>query len=207
MPPHLALWLLAPFLGAAAEPLLNLMEERLATARSLEIKLRTTPVRILSLLSCALFFLVAFITSASIGQLIFRLLSLSLCWIATMFDLRYRIIPNELIFSLLALAAVSSLLGFTGAGILSSLGGFWVCGALFVVPFFFGKKVGGGDVKLAAAIGLCAGLYNSLLVIALMGILVFIYSVIQRGTFLGFLHKFIPMGPFITAAYFLLLIR
>lgn len=199
--------LLPPVLGAASESILNFLEERLATARGLEVKPRSATVRVFSILGCAAVFLAAFLTAANPGQLVFRLISLSLCWVATMFDLRYRIIPNELILILLATAAVSSLLGFTGADIISSLEGFLVCGVLFVVPFLFGKKVGGGDVKLAAAIGLCAGLQNALLCIIIMGMLILLYTFVQKSTFLSFLHQFIPMGPFVTAAYFLLLIR
>lgn len=207
MPPTVITLLLPPLLGAAFERILNLLEERLAAARGLEIKPRSALVRALSALGCALLFLAAFLTAAGPGQLTFRLITLSVCWVATMFDLRHRIIPNELILILLATAAASSLLGFTGADILSSLAGFAVCGVLFTIPFLFGKKVGGGDVKLAAAIGLCAGLQNALLCIIIMGMLILLYTFVQRSTFLAFLHQFIPMGPFVTAAYFLLLIR
>ncbi len=207
MLPTVLPFLLPPLLGAASEPLLNRLEERLAAARGLEVRPRTALIRALSALGCAGLFLTVFLTADGPGQLAFRLVALSVCWVATLFDLRYRVIPNELILALLATAAVSSLLGFTGADILSSLAGFLVCGVLFVVPFLLGKKVGGGDVKLAAAIGLCAGLQSALLCIVIMGMLILLYTFVQRSTFLAFLHQFIPMGPFVTAAYFLLLIR
>jgi leader peptidase (prepilin peptidase)/N-methyltransferase len=152
-------------------------------------------------------FLLADLAAFSYGNLAFLLIELSLCRLVTMFDLKYRIIPNKLVLPMLIAAFVSCLLGYTGAGLLSSLEGLGVVGIIFLMPFLFGKKVGGGDMKLAAVIGFCAGLYDALLVVAIMGALILLYTVYANRNPLAALKQFVPMGPFVTAAYCLLLIR
>jgi hypothetical protein len=62
-------------------------------------------------------------------------------------------------------------------------------------------------MKLAAVIGFCAGLYDALLVVAIMGALILLYTVYANRNPLAALKQFVPMGPFVTAAYCLLLIR
>ncbi len=186
--------------GVAVQPLLALMEDRMAVRRNLDAAARPLWMGLLLSAGCGL-------AGASLANRGFLMLELSLCWIATMFDLKYRIIPNTVILAMLATAAVFALIGETGAGIPSSLAGLAVVGLLFVFPYLFGKKVGAGDVKLAAAIGFCAGLQNALQVVMIMGVLVIAYFFLIKHGALHALKQYIPMGPFVTAAYFLLLIR
>lgn len=193
--------------GAAVSPLLNLAEDRIAAGRGLQPGTRSTVVKILLAVLGGALFLLADIAALSYGNLAFLVIELSLCRLVTMFDLKYRIIPNKLVLSMLAAAVVFCPFGFTGAGLLSSLEGLGVVGVIFLLPFLFGKKVGGGDMKLAAVIGFCTGLTNALLVVIIMGVLILLYTVYANRSPLAALKNFIPMAPFVTAAYCLLLIR
>jgi prepilin peptidase CpaA len=82
-------------------------------------------------------------------------LLLMLVWAAVV-DLRERKIRNWLTFSMLFAGVVQSLLPFSHVGILQSLAGFAVGFAIPFVLFVLGA-VGGGDVKLLAAVGAWVG--------------------------------------------------
>lgn len=198
---------LAALAGAAASPLFERAETALASVRNLERKPPGRRGHIVSAAVCALLFPAAYRAAVSPGNLLFLCLTLSLCLLATRFDLQYRIIPNEIICCMLVCSPVFCLMGFTGATLPSSLAGFFAAGALFLLPFLFGGKVGGGDVKLAACIGFCAGFSGAMTVLLLMGVLILLYSLVSRGNILSAFRQFVPMGPFVTAAYLLLLIR
>ena len=130
-------------------------------------------------------------------------LILLLCVAASAFyiDALHRVIPNELVLAVLALAAVFGLTGAAPFDIVSSLIGFAVCFVLFFIPAVWGRKIGAGDVKLAAAMGFALGLTNSLFAIAGMGVLVLGYVLISGNLrFSERLKQTIPMGPFLTLA-------
>jgi len=116
-------------------------------------------------------------------------------------DAKHRVIPNELVLSILILSAV---FGFTGAiafNVWQSLLGLAVCFIIFLVPSFFGKQVGAGDIKLAAAMGFALGLVGGLYAVAAMGALVLLYVLLERDVPL--IQRFktmIPMGPFLALA-------
>ena len=117
-----------------------------------------------------------------------------------------RIIPNPTILAVFAvklLLIAAALLHIPGAPpieILSSLGGMVSCFLLFSAPGLMGKQVGAGDIKLAAAMGFLLGFGGALVAVAVMGILVLGYSVVQQKMPLFvFLKSSIPMGPFIAA--------
>jgi prepilin peptidase CpaA len=81
--------------------------------------------------------------------------------IACVFDLRTRRIPNLLTFG--SAAAALTYHGITGGlpGALGSAGG-WVVGVLLFAPLFLLGGMGGGDVKLLAALGAWLGPWSSL---------------------------------------------
>ena len=110
-------------------------------------------------------------------------------------------IPNELVLAILILAAV---FGFTGAivfNIWQSLLGMVVCFVIFFLPSLFGKQVGAGDIKLAAAMGFALGLTGGLYAVAGMGTLVLLYVLIDRRMPLPQrLKTMIPMGPFLAVS-------
>lgn len=121
-------------------------------------------------------------------------------------DLLCRIIPNPTVLAvlavkvLLAAAALLHLPDAPPAGLLSSLGGMGFCFVVFCAPGLMGKRVGAGDIKLAAAMGFLLGFGSALVAMVVMGVLMLGYSVFQRRMpLLTFLKTDIPMGPFIAA--------
>ncbi|HNX14557.1 MAG TPA: A24 family peptidase [Oscillospiraceae bacterium] len=134
-------------------------------------------------------------------ETLYLYLVLFVCASVSCIDARHRIIPNELVFALLGLAVGFGAAGVTEINWLSSLGGFAACFVLFLLPALFSKKVGAGDIKLAAAMGFCVGLMGSLYAITMMGVLVLIYIAVQyRIPLVQRLKTLIPMGPFLAAA-------
>ncbi|HOP11196.1 MAG TPA: A24 family peptidase [Oscillospiraceae bacterium] len=134
-------------------------------------------------------------------ETLYLYLVLFVCGSISCIDARHRIIPNELVFALLALTIAFGAAGVTTIDWLSSLGGFAACFVLFLLPALFSKKVGAGDIKLAAAMGFCVGLMGSLYAITMMGILVLIYVAVQfRIPIVQRLKTMVPMGPFLAIA-------
>ena len=122
------------------------------------------------------------------------------------YDLRWFLLPNRIVFPLIALAVFQALLvavvrgdvwlaidGFLGALTLSGV--FWV---LFQVSG--GTWIGGGDVKLAVALGLLAGsAVQSLLLLFSASLLGTLFSVplLLRGR--KGLKLQVPFGPYLLA--------
>ncbi len=133
------------------------------------------------------------------GLYLILLLLTSAC--AFYIDAKHRVIPNELVLTILVLAAV---FGFAGAilfNIWQSLLGLVVCFVIFFLPSLFGKQVGAGDIKLAAAMGFALGLTGGLYAVAGMGVLVILYVLIDRRMPLPQrLKTMIPMGPFLAVS-------
>ena len=138
--------------------------------------------------------------------LLFALLLMTVCLTVGITDWLCRRIPNPTVLALFALklllgaGALLKLPGLPAFEILSSLGGMVFCFALFFAPGLFGRQVGAGDIKLAAAMGFLLGFRGSLIGVVIMGLLVIVYSVAQRKMpLLAFLKTDIPMGPFLAA--------
>lgn len=56
-------------------------------------------------------------------------------------------------------------------------------------------------MKLAGAMGFCAGLMGSLYAVVIMGMLILAFTLVERRTpFVLAVKSFVPMGPFIAAA-------
>ena len=133
------------------------------------------------------------------GAYLVLLLFVAAC--AFYIDARNRIIPNELVLAILVLAAAFGLTGQIPFQIGSSLLGLAACFVLFFLPSVFGRSIGAGDVKLAAAMGFALGLTGSLYAIAGMGVLVLGYVLVSSNLhFSERLKQTIPMGPFLTVA-------
>jgi prepilin peptidase CpaA len=75
---------------------------------------------------------------------------------ACIWDVRTRRIPNVLTFSAAGLAVLFHLLSGGWSAAATSLGG-WLLGAALFFPMFALRGMGGGDVKLLAAIGAWLG--------------------------------------------------
>lgn len=100
-------------------------------------------------------------------------LTISSAVVLTIIDIRIRVIPNELVAALLCLWAALALMVSGIAALPGRVGGFLAALALFLLamlPGGRGKKVGGGDVKLAAAAGFAAGFPGVLAAVLMMAL-------------------------------------
>ncbi len=125
------------------------------------------------------------------------------------YDLRWMLLPNRIIYPLIGLAVtqviVLSIFSPAGAGdiITGVLWGLAIAGGLFYLLFQFsnGRWIGGGDVKLGFLLGLIVGgPINSLLVLFMastLGTLV-IMPLLLTGK--ATRQSRIPFGPFLIAA-------
>lgn len=163
-----------------------------------------------------LVFFFSFITAASRfgtggigwGAILLAVVSASLCIVIVVYDLRHKIIPNTMVYPLIALSLISVVFQVFVLNVSPQL---FLAGPLLALPFFFlwffsqGRAMGFGDVKLALALGWFAGVEGS--------IVVFFYSFLIGavvGLLLMGLHKKyrlsseIPFAPFLIIAYALL---
>lgn len=138
---------------------------------------------------------------------IYSFLILMICEVIAVIDLHHRIIPNDLILSMIIIRIIFNIpnvlgmKGFPEFSILYSVIGLVAGFVIFAFPALLSKSVGAGDIKLAASVGFCLGIMNLLYAIILMGICVLVYTVIQsRMMIQTMLHNMIPMGPFIAVA-------
>ena len=192
--------LLGAILGAALSVPVWLISKLLLKRREIVLQL-DVKYRILLAVSMALLGgVIGWRFGFTLGGL-YRLLLLGVCACVFLIDAKHRVIPNELVLAILLLAAVFGFTGTFSFQIWSSLLGLAACFALFFLPSLFGKNIGAGDVKLAAAMGFALGLTGSLYAIVGMGVLVLAYLLLQvRVPLLERLKAVIPMGPFLALA-------
>lgn len=84
------------------------------------------------------------------------LIAIGIAIVACVFDVRTRRIPNVLTFSA-ALAGLIFHVATSGQAGAQLAGGGWVVGLLMLLPFFLLGGMGGGDIKLVAALGAWLG--------------------------------------------------
>ncbi len=128
--------------------------------------------------------------------------------ILTVYDLRWRLLPNRIVTPLifLILIQLSTQLIFFNAGFSLILGAFW--GLLFSAGLFYGifvvsdgKWIGGGDVKLAIVLGLLlGGPMKAILMVFLASLIGSIASIILISTKKLRRNSMIAFGPLIIAA-------
>jgi prepilin signal peptidase PulO-like enzyme (type II secretory pathway) len=110
--------------------------------------------------------------SRSVPEAVDFSLMVSAAVVFTLIDMGIRVIPNELVAALLTLSAALALLEKGFAVLPGRLAGLLTALALFLVAMLIAGpgKVGGGDVKLAAAVGFAAGFPNVLAAVLLMAL-------------------------------------
>ncbi|NLP10494.1 hypothetical protein GX408_08885 [bacterium] len=89
-------------------------------------------------------------------RLFFLLILLTAMMGVIYYDGRWRRIPNFITFPLLAIGALSQYLSHGWSGVYLSMAGMTV-GAGILLPVYLLGGLGGGDVKLAAAVGASVG--------------------------------------------------
>ena len=138
------------------------------------------------------------ITSATISA---ALLFIPLAAAIIYMDVRYRRIPNKLVFATLVMGITLNSLFAGLQGLASSLGGLAVAFAMMFVLHAFGT-MGAGDVKLFAAVGSIVGISHvlqTLMVVAIMGgvlaLAKMIYARRVGRTMVGVLQFFYGLLP------------
>lgn len=147
-----------------------------------------------------------FISSPIIGLLI--ALQFSIGIIIGFIDISIRIIPNELVLTLLILGVIFQILNFGFEALLYALISMIVMMTVFVsVAAFVGfGKVGAGDVKLAGAVGLALGYPLVITAVYMMSIILLIYIAAGLLTKKISLATMFPLAPFIISGFAVTLI-
>jgi len=132
----------------------------------------------------------------------------------TIYDLRWMLLPDKIVYPLIALAGLSRLIDSlvfqaSWRSFLGALIGALIGGGLFFVLFQVsdGKWIGGGDVKLGFALGFLAGNpLQALLVLLVASVLGLVGSLptVLSGKMRRDLQ--IPFGPFLMAGCFVIVL-
>ncbi len=132
----------------------------------------------------------------------------------TVYDLRWMLLPDKIVFPLASLAAlqvVGVALFFHGGWhvVFGSFAGVLMVSGLFYLIFQLSKGawIGGGDVKLGLALGLLAGSpLNAVLLLFVASVSGLLFSLPQlfRGKFSG--KTQLPFGPFLILGLFVVVL-
>ena len=109
--------------------------------------------------------------------------ALILALIAATTDLRSRRVPNWLVVSGATVGFLLNAWAFGGSGVVRSLLG-GVVGLCIFLPFFLLRGMGGGDVKLMGALGMClgvAGIVQTALLASIAGALLALAVAARHG--------------------------
>ncbi|MCR5704614.1 MAG: A24 family peptidase [Eubacterium sp.] len=198
--------------GVACKFIGDQLERFFLKERKLEFR-RGKIEDVLVLLATGGFGIAILLRTGSIPEMIYIFLLMIVSQVITLTDFHHRVIPNEsllMIFALKIAFGVPFLFGmekFPEFSIIGSLVGMAVSFIIFLVPAVISKQVGAGDIKLAAAMGFALGLSGSMTAIVLMGVLVIIYTILQKQTpVLEMVKTMIPMGPFLAVSMIVVLL-
>ena len=154
-------------------------------------------------------------SAEAVVVLVVWLVSLVMLVALAVYDIRWMLLPNRVVFPLTAVAALGVLLQvfvFEGGFeyLLSAILALLVAGGIFYALFQLsgGQWIGGGDVKLGFALGLLLGspvlAFMMLFVASLLGLIVAVPGLLSRKT--GMSNK-IPFGPYLIAATILVMLH
>lgn len=126
----------------------------------------------------------------------------------TIYDARWFILPDRIVFPLLALAVaqVAVLTTYYHQGwtaVIGAAGGMLIIGGLFYLLFVVsnGMWIGGGDVKLGAVLGLlAAGPMHSALLLFIASLVGLVFTLPQLTSGKANRQAHIPFGPFLILA-------
>lgn len=145
---------------------------------------------------------------ADIGKLALASFHTSVLLLVTVTDLEHRLIPNRAILPAIVIAALTSPLWFGPGWYLALVGGaigfgfFWL--AAIVGGRFIGHgAMGGGDVKLAAYVGLITGFPGIITALVLTILAGGIISLVLLMVRVVNMRSGIPYGPFIVLGGFI----
>jgi prepilin signal peptidase PulO-like enzyme (type II secretory pathway) len=166
----------------------------------------------------AVLFTLAYVTSGISIVLGIWLVIISLLVVLAVYDLRHKILPDAINYTLIAISFLLLFVEFTGPFVAEFVWPMWssvLSGLLVPLPFFLlwllskGRAFGLGDVKLMVAIGWLFPLPVAITVVFLSfwlgvifvaGWLIFRRTQLGRFALKGFGKQMVPFGPFLVAA-------
>ncbi len=132
----------------------------------------------------------------------------SLLIVITVYDIRHKIIPDNIVYPFIAISLLSIFWKYfftPGFNIAPAV----ISGILLSVPFFFlwffskGKAMGFGDVKLALGIGWLVGISGSIAVFLLSFWIGAVVGLLLMASSKAEMKSQIPFAPFLLVAYFI----
>lgn len=135
-------------------------------------------------------------------------IQITLGLIIAVIDINIRIIPNELVLTLIILGITFQTINFGFKNILGAIISMIAVMIIFtaVAGFMGFGKVGAGDVKLAGAIALALGYPLIITAVGIMAIVLLTYILIGLALKKIYLSTMLPLAPFLSAGYILALL-
>lgn len=130
----------------------------------------------------------------------------SICTILSTVDIRIRKIPNELVLMTLFIGGAFLITGQPITNIGVNIFGLLIGFIIFLLPAMIGKGAGWGDVKYAAAVGFCLGVYGIISAIMIMTFFLMIYASYLMVRRKGNLKSKVALGPFMASGFVSVLI-
>ncbi len=165
---------------------------------------RISPIYVLGEAGTGLLFALLYLHHSSVAEWIGGMLLVAMLVALTVSDLKYRLLPDRIVYPSFAVFVLYQLLVAPGQIWSHALGLLIGGGMLLAVSWVSVKAnrpaMGGGDIKLMALLGWLLGFERVLLVILLSSVLGLLvgFSLIAAGKMRR--DTFLPFGPFIAAA-------
>lgn len=125
----------------------------------------------------------------------------SICIILSAVDISIKKIPNELVLMTIFVGGAFVITGQPITSIGMNIFGLVIGFIIFFLPAMIGKGAGWGDVKYAAAVGFCLGVYGIISAIMIMTFFLMIYSIYLIIRRKGNLKSKVALGPFMASGF------
>lgn len=125
----------------------------------------------------------------------------SICIILSAVDISIKKIPNELVLMTLFVGGAFIVTGQPLASLGMNVFGLLIGFIIFFLPALIGKGAGWGDVKYAAAVGFCLGVYGIISAIIIMTFFLMIYAIYLIISGKGNLKSKVALGPFMASGF------
>lgn len=129
------------------------------------------------------------------------MLLVSIGMILSVIDISIKKIPNELVLMTLIIGGVFAITGQPLTSIGINLLGLVIGFIIFFLPALLGKGAGWGDVKYAAAVGFCLGVYGMFAAVFIMTFFLMIYTGYLMISKKGSLKSKVALGPFMAIGF------
>jgi leader peptidase (prepilin peptidase)/N-methyltransferase len=177
-----------------------LIEKRVNSLRKYLFPEKIKSILFWSFLNSSIWFLMIQLNGLNSQTLEYMMLA-SVSIVISAVDITIKKIPNELILMTLFIAGAFLVTGQSTSNILLNMLGFIIGFVIFTLPAFIGKGAGWGDVKYAAAVGFCLGIYGLMTAIIIMAFFLTFYTMFIIISGRGSLKSKVPLGPFITSGF------